>query len=1680
MSDHPFALRWRWLRALAALVVALTSLLQTVLLAHVKLFNIQVVMPHSHFSNIVTMRNSSMNKRLYKVFSLIMILTLMLLALPVQSAQAVSLTTLGTPITQNFDTLATSGATNTWTDDSTLLGLYAQFSLQPTNPTIYIANAGSTSNGAIYSFGTGTSTERAFGSVASGTPGNIFYALKLTNNTGSTITSLDIDYIGEQWRNGGNTSAQQLDFQYQVASPGTITDANAPSTGWTDFNTLDFVSPTVGATAVALDGNTAANQTAKSANLPVTVSGGQEIWLRWMDTNDAGNDHGLAIDDFSVTANGGSETPNLSVNDVTQAETNSGTTTFTFTVSLSAPAGAGGVTFDIATADGTAQDDNPATEDNDYVVQSLTGQTIPMGSSGPYNFNVTVNGDINPEPSETFFVNITNVIGATVADGQGLGTIVNDEMAVLVINEIDYDQAGTDTAEFIEIKNVSASAVDLDSYELLVVNGNGGGAAIATTINLPSFNLAAGDYYVVCANTATMNNCDLDVTPNTDLIQNGAPDAVALVQGSAVIDTVSYEGNTGAPYTEGSGSGLIDDGTNANQGISRLPDGVDTNQNNVDFSLRCITPGEANTTSTSGCILDLRPSVISTNPGNGATDVSISSNIDINFSEAVTASGNWFTITCGTSGGHTASVSGGPQNYALDPDVDFAFSELCTVTVLAANIADQDGTPDNMSGNYSFSFTTAGQPFGACGDPATFIHDIQGTGATSPFNNATGISIEGVVVGDYQDAGQLGGYYVQEQDADADADPATSEGIFVFNTAFPVNVGDKVRVKGTVTEFTTSGVFLTELTNVSSLTVCSSGNTVTASNVTLPVASLADWERYEGMLINIVQDLTATETFTLGRFGEVSLSVNGRLHNPTNITTPGPLAIAQQDLNNRSRILLDDGNGQQNIDPTIHPIGGLDATNTLRSGYTVHGLTGVLEQRFGVYRVQPVGSVSFDSSTNLRTAAPDPVGGTLKVAALNVLNFFTTLDTAPGLCGPTGGLDCRGANSAFEFDRQRVKIINSIIAINPDIAGLMEVQNDSTATIQNLVDGLNDAAGAGTYAFINTGTIGTDAIKVAIIYKPAVVTPAGAFAILNTSVNPLFIDTKNRPTLAQTFMRNADGAKLTVVVNHLKSKGSDCNDLGDPDTGDGQGNCNVTRTNAATALVSWLVSDPTGSGDPDFLVVGDMNSYAKEDPITTIKNGGYTNLLETLIGADAYSYVFDGQSGYLDHALASSSLASQVTGVTEWHNNADEPVVLDYNVEFKTANQVNTFYTSDPYRASDHDPVVVGLNLTETIPPNTTIDSSPSNPTNSSSASFTFSGTDNVTTPGNLTFECKLDGGSFGPCTSPQNYSSLADGSHTFQVRAIDGAGNTDPTPASFTWTIDTIAPTTTINSNPSNPTNSTSASFSFSGTDAGTGVASFECQLDGGGFATCTSPQSYSSLADGSHTFQVRAIDGAGNVDPTPASFTWTIDTIAPTISVAAGGVCASSGGTMNLTVADSSGNPLTLSGISSNTTAVPSIAFGGSGSSRTVTSTAVPVSTVRTAVVTITVSDGVNTASTTITVIVGTSGNNTSLNGTSGADLILGLAGNDILSGLAGNDLLCGGSSNDTINGGDNDDTLDGEIGNDILNGGAGNDGLFGSNGNDSLTGGTGTDNFDGGPGNDIATDYDASQDGTKVNIP
>ncbi len=593
-----------------------------------------------------------------------------------------------------------------------------------------------------------------------------------------------------------------------------------------------------------------------------------------------------------------------------------------------------------------------------------------------------------------------------------------------------------------------------------------------------------------------------------------------------------------------------------------------------------------------------------------------------------------------------------------------------------------------MAANYVFSFTTDDGGFGTCGDNTeTLIHTIQGAGLTSPVAGSIRI-IEGVVTADYQNSPtEMGGFFIQEEEADADANPATSEGIYVFESVQAVAVGDVVRLQGTVVEFTSGGITFTEISPVATLTICSSGNSLpAAAAISLPAASVNDLEAYEGMRVTLAQTLYVTEHFTLGRFGEVLLSANDIQYQFThgNLPSVAGYAAFQNDFA-RSTITLDDANAQQNKDPIVHPAPGLTALNTLRIGDTVAGLTGILDHRFDLYRIQPTGVVPFTAS-NPRPAAPDNVGGTIWVGSFNVLNYFSTLDLGPDICGPLANQECRGADSAIEFTRQRNKIIQAIIALNADVIGLMEIENHVTdAALDDLISGLNAVAGAGTYAKISQFPLGDDAIKVALIYRPAWVTP----------VNPPMIDNNvifDRPPLAQLFEVNNTGERFTVVVNHFKSKGCGGAAGDDADQADGQGCYNDRRTQQSARLLSFIntVIVP-GTGDSDVLIIGDLNAYALEDPITALTGAGMSNLLSSYLGTDTFSYIFDGQAGYLDHALASGSMASQVTGVTHWGINGDEPISLDYNEDFKSPGQVVSLYNADPFRSSDHSPVRIGL-----------------------------------------------------------------------------------------------------------------------------------------------------------------------------------------------------------------------------------------------------------------------------------------------------------------------------------------------------------------------------------------------------
>lgn len=586
----------------------------------------------------------------------------------------------------------------------------------------------------------------------------------------------------------------------------------------------------------------------------------------------------------------------------------------------------------------------------------------------------------------------------------------------------------------------------------------------------------------------------------------------------------------------------------------------------------------------------------------------------------------------------------------------------------------------------------------------TLISEVQGDAASSALEGEN-VTLEGIVT---MVTPGLDGFFLQEEDSDNDDNDATSEGIFVYagsdsgDWLSQLSAGNQIRISGEVSEYFEKTQLSADLTSLDVLTDVMP--LPESQRIVMPFTDKQGLEAFEGMRVAIEalngEPLVVTELYELGRYGEVTLSSGGRLEQFTEVNAPDVEGYSAwlEDAEART-IKIDDANSAQNTDPIIYGRNGeeLSATNPLRGGDALQTLEGVLDYNFEEWKVQNVDGLDFTGAD--RPAAPDAEAlgnADITVASFNVLNYFNTLDENGNKTVTLDGTehDPRGANNAEEFARQEAKIVEAINTSGADVVGLMEIENNGygeDSAIAALVNALNaDVSNKGiqgvTWAYSipedNNGITspGDDAIAVGVIYNSQAVSPVGHAV---TKTDGAFA-TANRAPVMQTFEDN-DGAEFSVVVNHFKSKGSVVN--GEEAIGDGQANNNPTRVEAAEELKAWLESNPTGSTDGDVLILGDLNAYAMEDPITALKNAGF-ELLD-----DEYSYVFDGFWGSLDHALASETLAGQVTGTTTWHINADEASALDYNTDFTNERQDDNLYAEDAFRSSDHDPILVGLNL---------------------------------------------------------------------------------------------------------------------------------------------------------------------------------------------------------------------------------------------------------------------------------------------------------------------------------------------------------------------------------------------------
>jgi len=601
------------------------------------------------------------------------------------------------------------------------------------------------------------------------------------------------------------------------------------------------------------------------------------------------------------------------------------------------------------------------------------------------------------------------------------------------------------------------------------------------------------------------------------------------------------------------------------------------------------------------------------------------------------------------------------------------------------------------------------------------ISDIQGTGATTPLAGQT-VTTRGIVTAAYPTGG-YNGFFIQTPGTGGELDPQThlaSDAVFVYGSAATakIGVGQYVEVTGTATEFSGQTQIAAEAAGVSVLTEHAAP--VQPAKISWPNNDELR-ERFEGMLLAPQGDFTVTNSYSTNQYAEVGLAAGTTpLRTPTDVARPdGPQYQAVVEDNKARGVVLDDGASINFLSDANKGIAlpYVSLTNPVRVGAPVTFTKPVvLDYRNNAWKFQPTQQLTVENAkdvqpatfANTRTKAPAPVGGDLKISSFNVLNYFTTTaasvnctsvyrdragnpitaDTCPAP-GP------RGAANDENLKRQQDKIVAAINGLGADVVSLEEIENSAKfgknrdAALSTLVGALNTALGSEQWAFVPSPAVlpaTEDVIRTAFIYKKAVAAPVGDSVILDDAAFR-----NARQPLAQAFAPVAfPDAKILAIVNHFKSKG-DSNPKATGDNANGiQGAFNGDRVRQAEALGTFAKTRSAAVGTDDVFLLGDFNSYSQEDPIQKLRDFGFEPLEA---GTGKYSYSFSGQSGSLDHVLASPSARELVTGTDIWNINAVEALALEYSRY--NYNALN-FYDSSPYRSSDHDPVIVGLDLSPT------------------------------------------------------------------------------------------------------------------------------------------------------------------------------------------------------------------------------------------------------------------------------------------------------------------------------------------------------------------------------------------------
>lgn len=901
----------------------------------------------------------------------------------------------------------------------------------------------------------------------------------------------------------------------------------------------------------------------------------------------------------------------------------------------------------------------------------------------------------------------------------------------VVINEV-YGGGGNSgshyKADFVELYNPAAAPVDLTGATVQYRSATG----TSPTKTALTGTIAAHGHYLVQESVGTSGDQVALPTPDaTGTVAMSATGGVVILASSStsiatqgdlagvtgVVDavgwgasTTSFEGTAPAPATDNTTS------------VDRT-DAKDTDQNNADLVTAAPTPQSA-ATDTGGT-----PSLTVTNPG----------------TQSATTGTATTPLTLSASGGtapYTWTATGLPAGLAISAGGVISGTPTAAGTSsVTATATDSTGA----AGSVTFSFV-----IGASSGTVVPIAAIQGTNTdTSPYAGQT-VTTTGVVTAVYATGG-FSGFYVETGGAGGtvaqDSTPGASDAVFVFGATSvqQVSVGQSVQVTGEVEEF--QGETEIEFPTVTELATALPSVVPDA----IPWSDLttdAQKEAHEGELVAPQGDFTVSDNYDANFYGSFTLAAGDTpLRQPTDAGTAGSTQAQAVAADNAARtVTLDDGSSWNYSDSSHQntPLPWLTPSNPVRIGsaVTFHAPV-ILEYRFSLWNFQPTRQVTDDGSgvatfSDTRTVnqQPSAVGGQVRMATFNVENYFPltgeayvakglgtctyytdrqgnriAVDTCTGTDGSPGP---RGAADDANFARQQEKIVTGINRLGASIVSLEEIENSvkfgepRDTALSGLVDALNEAAGSNVWAYVPSPSAdqlpplqSQDVIRTAFIYQPANVTPVGPSTVLTGDSGAGQPFSIAREPLAQGFKKvgATDGDAFLVVANHLKSKGTDGSPLYPGDAEDtsspavDQGAFNETRVHEVADVNTFASQTAAKLGTDRIFLLGDFNAYTHEDPLQALYADGYTDLGSTFDPSEQ-TYSFDGLEGSLDHVLANAAAAKMVTGADVWQINAQEAVAYTYSRY--NYNATLLFDGSVPFAASDHDPVVVGLNLPST------------------------------------------------------------------------------------------------------------------------------------------------------------------------------------------------------------------------------------------------------------------------------------------------------------------------------------------------------------------------------------------------